>query len=65
MDISSILYELKGLKDSDRAVRDQAYHKSQREHWGIPVPICDQLARTLCKKVSEKEAVKIALNLWQ
>ena len=63
--ISSILKELKTLGDSDRAIRDKAYHKSQREHWGVPVPVCDQFARSLAKELSEAEALRMASNLWE
>ena len=63
--IPSILNELKKLGCIDRAVRDKAYHKSQREHWGVPVPTCDQLARSLSKGLSETEMLQLASSLWE
>jgi 3-methyladenine DNA glycosylase AlkD len=63
--ISSILNELKKLGCTDRAVRDKAYHKSKREHWGVPVPTCDQLARSLSKELSETEMLQLASSLWE
>lgn len=61
---SSFLNELRELGDPQRAIADQRYHKSSREHWGVSVPACDKLTRTLCKEMAEKELLLLAKDLW-
>lgn len=65
LSVVSILDELKRLGNAERAVWDKTYHKSQREHWGVPVPASSLLARNLSKELSEKESLQIALELWE
>lgn len=62
--LSSFLNELRELGDPQRAIADQRYHKSSREHWGVSVPACDKLTRTLCKEMAEKELLLLAKDLW-
>ena len=61
----SILDELRALKNPERALRDQAYHKSTREHWGIPVPESDRIARRVKKELSAAEILQTAQSLWE
>lgn len=65
VDISQFIQELQRLANAERASADQRYHKSIREHWGIPVPECDKLARTLSKGLTESELLLLAKNLWE
>lgn len=62
--LSSFLKELRELGNEQRAIADQRYHKSSREHWGVSVPACDKLTRTLCKDVADKELITLAKDLW-
>jgi len=36
--IMSFLEDLKSLGNRERAIWDERYHKSKREHWGAPAP---------------------------
>lgn len=56
---------LQELGNAERAIADQRYHKSSREHWGVSVPVCDKLTRTLCKGVGDKELIIQAKDLWE
>lgn len=56
--------KLQELGDAKRAIADKRYHKSSREHWGVSVPVCDKLARTLCKGISGEQLIVLAKDLW-
>lgn len=56
--------KLQTLGDTNRASADQQYHKSSRIHWGVSVPACDKLTKTLCKQMSEQELIALAKDLW-
>lgn len=56
--------KLQELGNAERAIADQRYHKSSREHWGVSVPVCDKLTRTLCKDIADKELITMAKDLW-
>lgn len=62
--LSPFLNELRKLGNEQRAIADQRYHKSNREHWGVSVPACDKLTRSLCKEMAEKELLLLAKDLW-
>ncbi|MFI0434491.1 MAG: DNA alkylation repair protein [Parachlamydiaceae bacterium] len=64
IDKEIFLKKLQELADLNRASVDQRYHKSSRVHWGVSVPACDQLVKTLCKKMSEQELMTLVQNLW-
>jgi 3-methyladenine DNA glycosylase AlkD len=64
IDISAFLSELRSLGSTVRAARDQRYHKSKREHWGVPVPECSRLVRDLSKKFSDEELIVLSKDLW-
>lgn len=53
------------LGNEPRAAADQRYHKSNRKHWGVSVPACDQLVRTLCKQNTHEELLSLAKRLWE
>ncbi len=65
MNLKQFLNELKLHKDSERAIIDKNYHKSNREHWGIPVPLCVDITRSLSKGLSQAELLSLATELWQ
>ncbi len=58
-----LLQEIKSLADPKKAIADQRYHKSRREHWGVSVPQCDKLAKSL-KSFQQEELLSIAKTLW-
>lgn len=59
------LKELKQLKNPERAAADQRYHKSNREHWGVSVPVCEKVTRTLSKGLVDSELLLLAQDLWE
>lgn len=63
--IEPFLRELQQLGNAKRAHADQLYHKSSREHWGVPVPECERYARTISKGLSESELLALAKALWE
>lgn len=63
--MKDVLLALKNLGTPQRAEQDQAYHKSSREHWGVPMPITTQFARTLAKDLSIQEILNLAEFLWE
>ena len=65
VDIAPFLRELQQLRNAERAIADQHYHKSSREHWGVSVPECDKLTRTLSKGFANSELLLIAKVLWE
>ncbi len=64
MEISSFIQQLQRLGNSEKALSVQRYHKSSREHWGVPLPICEQLTRDLSKGIKNTELVQLAKDLW-
>lgn len=58
------LESLRALQNPVRADWDRAYHKSQREHWGIPSPDGTCLVKAWCKGRSEEEILAMAQALW-
>lgn len=63
--MESFLQELQKLRNESRAERDKRYHKSAREHWGVSVPECAQLARALTQGFDEKKLFLLAHSLWE
>lgn len=57
--------ELRKLGDAKRAIENQRYHKSNREHWGVSVPVCEKFTRTLCKGIPDEELLSLAKDLWE
>lgn len=64
MDKNAFLQKLQQLSNPERAIADQRYHKSSREHWGIQVPICEKLTRNLSKELEYAELIQLAKDLW-
>lgn len=64
-EVNLILEEFKTLGRKERAIQDQAYHKSKREHWGITVPDCKKFATNLSKELSNSEMIALAKALWE
>jgi len=65
VDVEHFIQELQRLKNPERALADQRYHKSSREHWGIPVPECEKITRGLCKDLEDKDLLLLARSLWE
>lgn len=64
MEVGSFIEQLQLLGNPERAVADQRYHKSSRDHWGVPVPICEKLTRSLSKGIKNTELIQLAQDLW-
>lgn len=64
MKVGFFIKQLQALGNPERALADQSYHKSSREHWGIPVPICEKLTRNLSKGIKNTELIQLAKDLW-
>lgn len=62
--LSLILKELNQLGDPKRADRDKQYHKSSREHWGVPLPVTAQLVKRFCKGMVPSDLLSLAKALW-
>lgn len=56
--------ELKKLGDPTKAIDHKRYHKSNREHWGVSAPKCEQLVKTVSKGLDQKELLSLAEALW-
>jgi len=63
--IDLYLRELRQLGTAERAIADKRYHKSSREHWGVPVPACEQWTRALAKGLANGEILPLARDLWE
>ena len=62
--MNEFLNELKKLGTSERAAWDKAYHKSSREHWGVPAPMRHRCVRAYALDRSEEELLRLAKDLW-
>lgn len=62
--VETILCEIKRHTDPKRAAADQRYHKSSREHWGVAVPLCQQVAKEFSKGLEQSELLAMAEALW-
>lgn len=62
--LTEILDQLKKLGSKERALQDKRYHKSERLHWGVPVPASISFAKALIKNLSPAEALSLAQALW-
>lgn len=63
--VKEFLKELHALQNPELAVSQQRYHKSSREHWGVKVPQCAQLAADYGRTASEEELIQLAQDLWK
>lgn len=59
-----LLQQIQNCADPNRAIDHKRYHKSNRIHWGISAPQCDQLVRSFSKGLQEKELLAMAETLW-
>ncbi len=64
MEISAFIEQLQSFGDPERALASRRYHKSSREHWGVPVPICEELIRNLSKGLECSDLIELAKDLW-
>ena len=64
MEVGFFIEQLQPLGSQERALTDQRYHRSSREHWGIPIPICEKLTRSLSKGITNTELIQLAKDLW-
>ncbi len=62
--LKDLLEEIKRFTDPKRAIVDQRYHRSAREHWGVSVSQCDKLAKLFSKGLKEDELIAMAEALW-
>jgi 3-methyladenine DNA glycosylase AlkD len=58
------LQKLRSLADPKKAIADQRYHKSSREHWGVSVPQCEKLTKAFAKNLNPDELLSMAEALW-
>lgn len=58
------LEELRRLGDPERAAGAKAYHKSTREHLGVPNPVLNDLARDWRAPLEAEGRVALAKGLW-
>lgn len=63
--LPKLLQDLKQLGSEKRALWDQNYHKSQREHWGVSTPACAQFARSLASEVGLENVLPLAKAFWK
>jgi len=63
--IAECINELQRHGTPERAAADKRYHKSPREHWGVPVPDTTRVARAFAKGLDEAEVIAFARALWE
>lgn len=51
--------------DPERAAGARAYHKSNRQHLGVPNPVLNDLAKAWRRSLSLHERVALAHDFWQ
>lgn len=61
---AEFLNQLAAFKNPARAVVEQKYHKSTRQHWGVSVPNIEKLAHQFGKSLDEAALIKLADELW-
>ncbi len=59
-----LIGEIKRHADPARAVRDQQYHKSSREHWGITAPRLDAVLKPYFRQHPPTTLCHVAQTLW-
>lgn len=59
-----LLQKIKSFANSERAIADKRYHKSNREHWGVSAPQSTTLAKSFAKGMKQEELLSIAEALW-
>ncbi len=60
-----LIGEIKRHADPARAARDQRYHKSSREHWGITAPQLDAVLKPYLQQRPPDTWCHVAQSLWQ
>jgi len=63
--IITFLDELRALHHPERAAQHQRYHKSSREHWGIPMPECEKRAKAFAENIPLDHLLSAAKALWE
>ncbi len=63
-DTKTFLQELQKLTNLQLAAQHKQYHKSAREHWGIPMPECQKLVRSFAQNLPVSQLVPAAKSLW-
>ncbi|SFJ29803.1 DNA alkylation repair protein [Jannaschia pohangensis] len=61
----SILTDLRAAGDADRAARDRAANRTQRETWGVSAETLNETAKALRDELSVDHRVIIADALWR
>ncbi|PON12471.1 hypothetical protein C2W62_39410 [Candidatus Entotheonella serta] len=51
--------------DAIRAERAKRYHKSSREHWGLPTPQLDAVVKQYVRQYSVSVLLQLSQDLWQ
>ncbi|MEL7183281.1 MAG: DNA alkylation repair protein [Pseudomonadota bacterium] len=65
MATQDVLSHLRTVGDADRAVRDAAYHKTEREVLGVPVPVLTDVSKDLRRQTDLDGRIALADGLWQ
>lgn len=60
-----VLEKLRESADPVKALAQQKYHKSERLHLGVTLPICTQVALDVSKNLEQEAVVKLAKELWE
>ena len=63
--VPEFLKELKKFGTPERAAWDKNYHKSSRDHWGVPAPDTQKLITKAIKPLSNSERLTFAKTLWE
>ena len=60
-----IFKQLQQLHNPQRALYDQAYHKSKRIHWGVCATDCKNVVKKISKVYSHEQLLLVAKRLWE
>ena len=63
--VPEFLTKLEKLGTEERALWDKNYHKSSRQHLGVPAPANDKLIRETIKPLSDDGRIEFAKELWK
>lgn len=63
--VGALLAALRAAGDPARAAHDAHYLKSQREHWGVPVPAARRIAGGAGRTIGRGDLLAVVAQLWQ
>ncbi|MEM7632789.1 MAG: DNA alkylation repair protein, partial [Pseudomonadota bacterium] len=58
------LAQIRAHGDAERAAGAKAYHKSRRNHLGVPNPVLNDLTKTWRQQLDVDTRVALARGLW-